>query len=239
MNDRKLSATDSALRQRITKLSVHIPCGGLRGPLGARWQSCWDEDSPEKWEGCDVSHETDLCIICFKGTAGGTSRWSWLACKDCLAVNNALEWAWGYRPLALGRHSLMNGIGVRGDAPPEVRERQLARLVEFARGDRLRDWRTQEYRRLADVFDPLADVPLTVWQARHSPSRPASVDAFERLLGTTLPERTRAMLGGNPQFVFRKPPDSVADPRNHLAEREQRLKAAEARGWSDDRQSPP
>jgi hypothetical protein len=88
----------------------------------------------------------------------------------------------------------MNGIGVRGDAPPEVRERQVAQLVEFARGDRLREWRTQEYRRLADVFDPLSDVPLTVWQARHIPSRPASVDAFERLLGTTLPERTRPRL---------------------------------------------
>lgn len=112
-----------------------------------------------------------------------------------------------------------------------MRERQIARLVEFARGDRLREWRRQEYRRLADVFDPLADVPLTVWQVRHVPGRSASVHAFERLLGTTLPERARAMLDGNPQFVVPKPLDSVADPRNYLAEREQGRKAAEARGW--------
>jgi hypothetical protein len=33
MTERKLSATDAALRERITELSVHIPCGGLRDPL--------------------------------------------------------------------------------------------------------------------------------------------------------------------------------------------------------------
>ena len=59
MTERKLSATDAALRERITELSVHIPCGGLRGPLqrrspahpelSVRWQSCPDEDSLEKW----------------------------------------------------------------------------------------------------------------------------------------------------------------------------------------------
>ena len=56
-----------------------------------RWQSCRDEDSPEKWEDCDVSRQYDLCIICFRATAGGISRGAWLACKDCRAVNKALE----------------------------------------------------------------------------------------------------------------------------------------------------
>jgi hypothetical protein len=60
MTERKLSATDAALRERITELSVHIPCGGIRGPFKryrlayppepVTWQSCADEDSPEKWE---------------------------------------------------------------------------------------------------------------------------------------------------------------------------------------------
>ena len=175
MQERKLSDTDAAVRERITELSVHIPCGGLRGPLQrksqayphlpARWQSCQCEDSSEKWEGCDVSRQFDLCIICFRATAGGTSRWAWLACDDCRAVNSAIESRWGFRPFALGRHSLMNGIGVRGGSPPDVMEKQIARLAEFAKGDgRLRDWRTQEYSRLASRFDPLADIPLRVWQ---------------------------------------------------------------------------
>jgi hypothetical protein len=194
MTEWNLSATDAALRQRTTELSVHIPCGGLRGPmqrrsqsyphLPVRCQSCQCEDSPEKWEGCDVSRQFDLCIICFRATAGGTSRWSWLACDNCRAVNKAIESSRGVRPFALGRHSLMNGIGVRGGSPPEVQEAQIARLAAFAKGDdRLRDWRRQEYSRLASKFDPLADIPLRVWQQEWAPGKAASVDAFERLLG--------------------------------------------------------
>lgn len=194
MTERKLSATDAALRERITTLSVHIPCGLLRGPLRAGnfapWQSCPDEDAPEKWEGCDVSREYDLCIICCRATAGGTSRWAWLACEDCRAINAALERTWGVRPLALGRHSLMNGIGIRGGASPEVVTQQTARLVEFARGvGRLRDWQRQEYRRLAVEFDPLADIPLRIWQQKRPPGRRASADAFSRLLDRELPLR--------------------------------------------------
>jgi hypothetical protein len=98
--------------------------------------------------------------------------------------------AWGFRPLALGRHSLMNGIGVRGGAPPEVQKRQVDQLAAFA-GNRqqLRDWGRQEYRRLAAEFDPLADIPLGDWQEQWPPGRRASADAFSRLLGRELPLR--------------------------------------------------
>lgn len=200
MTEQKLSAADAALRQRLSELSVHIPCGGLRGPVRRRdpwhpgtrilWQSCRDEDSPEVWEYADVSQERDLCMICFRGTAGGPSRWAWLACEDCRAVNAAIESAWGVRPFRLGRHSIMNGVGVRAGSPPHVRSEEIARLVEFARGDgRLRGWRTTEYRRLAGTFDPLADVSLREWQQDWPPSRKASADAFSRLLRLELPLR--------------------------------------------------
>lgn len=198
MTQRPWSATDAVLRERITELSVHIPCGGLRGPLQrrspshpdrpVRWQSCRDEDHPVKWDDADVSREHDLCIICFRGTAGGRSRWSWLACDNCRSVHAAVESVWGFRPFALGRHSLMNGIGVRGGAPPEVRDQQIARLAEFGRCDnRLRAWRTYEYQRLADSFDPFADIPLRLWQQQWPPSRLASRDAFARLIGPDFP----------------------------------------------------
>jgi hypothetical protein len=181
MTEKKLSTNDAALRDRITELSVHIPCGRLRGPVQhrGRWQSCPDEDRLERWEGCDVSRARDLCIVCFKGTAGGTSRWAWLGCANCLAVNAALG-----KPPALDRHSLMNGIGIRATASPEVVKQQTARLTAFAKGDgRLKDWRRNEYRRLAAEFDPLADIPLRIWQQQWPPSRAASADAFSRLLG--------------------------------------------------------
>ncbi|MCV7101099.1 hypothetical protein [Mycobacterium palustre] len=197
MTEQKLSATDAALRKRITELSVHIPCGGLRGPvpttckwesLHGRWQSCADEDSPAKWGGCDVPRALDLCIVCCRGTAGGTTRWSWLACADCLAVNEALESAWGFRPLALGRHSLMNRIGVRAGSSAQIREAQITQLMGFFEHvQRLHDWEKQEYARLASRFDPLADVPLRVWQQEWPPGRDASWDAFSRLIGLEPP----------------------------------------------------
>jgi hypothetical protein len=191
MTDRQLSATDAAVRARIKELSVHIPCGRLRGPvplackwheLHRCWQSCPDEDSPETWVGWDVSRAFDLCIICVRATAGGPSRWSWLACDDCTAVNSLLESKWGFRPFALGRHSLMNNIGVRLGASPEVRAQQMARLTEFAKSvGSLRRWHRGEYLRLASRFDPLADVPLHVWHQQWAPGRDASWDAFSRL----------------------------------------------------------
>jgi hypothetical protein len=129
-----------------------------------------------------------VCIICFRATAGGISRWAWLACKDCRAVNTALESAWGFSPFAIGRHSLMNGIGVRGGVSPEVRKRQIERLAAFGRGDdRLREWRRRDYRRLAGRFDPVADLPLRVWQQEWLPGPSASVDAFSRLTGLEMP----------------------------------------------------
>lgn len=140
------------------------------------------------WGDSDVSRERDLCIICLRATAGGRTRWSWLACEDCRAVNSAVETAWGFRPFALGRHSVMNGIGVRAAAPPEVQQRQVERLADFAGGiGRLLEWRKHEYRLLADHFEPQADVPLRVWQQEWPPGPRASRDAFARLIGPEYP----------------------------------------------------
>lgn len=189
MPEHIITPTDAAVRRRVDALSVHIPCGGIRGPVRRgerpRWQSCRCEDHPVRWDGADVSREHDLCIVCFRATAGGPSRWAWLACRDCRAVNAEIAEVWGFAPLRLGRHSLMHGVGVRADAQPHIRGEEAARLTEFARGDvRLRDWRRTEYPRLASHFDPLADVPLTVWTREHPGDPEASRDAFARLIAS-------------------------------------------------------
>jgi len=175
----------AVLRQQITELSVHIPCGRLRGPVGGpggRWQSCQCEQSPEVWPGSDVPREIDLCIVCARGAAGGTSRWAPIGCTHCRAVNISLGTDLGYRPLALGRHSLINGIGVRGGSPPVEQEHQTARLMQFQGHHRaLWAWYREEFARLAAVFDPQADVPLRSWQQQWPPSRDASEDAIRRM----------------------------------------------------------
>jgi hypothetical protein len=133
-----------------------------------------------------VSREKDLCVICLRATAGGVSRWSWLACADCRAINDELGARSGTRPFALGRHSIMNGVAVRGGQSPQVTESQISRLLEFGNGggrSRLEAWREEEYHRLANAFDAGADVPLRVWQQQWPPGPATSLDTFRRLLG--------------------------------------------------------
>jgi hypothetical protein len=103
---------------RPWRLSVHLPCVHLRGWAG-RDQGCPCEPS-EPWPGCDVSRAQELCLVCARGTAGGTTRWSWLACTSCRAVERSLQ-AWlGMRVLPLGRHSIMNGVALAvAEASPE------------------------------------------------------------------------------------------------------------------------
>jgi len=189
MTDQELSPADAALRERITELSVHIPCGGIRGPLQqpsaayphlpVKWQSCRHEDSAQRWAGHDISREYDLCIICCKATAGGSTRWSWLACENCRTLNHELGET-GIGVLPLGRHSLMNGHAISGGANIEEQAARMAQFVERQR--RLHTWRDREYGRLASDFEADVDVPLRLWQAHWPPSLDASRDAFARLL---------------------------------------------------------
>jgi len=54
--------------------------------------------------------------------------------------------------------------------------------------DRLYEWGDAEARRLAaGVVGPRPDVPLDVWQQLFRPSLTASIDAYERILETSLP----------------------------------------------------
>lgn len=190
MTGKELSASDVALRQRVTELSVHIPCGRLRGPVsGGRWQSCLCEDAPAIWERCSTSREQDLCVICWRATAGGTSRWAWLACEDCRKVNNALARMrdeYGDQPFALTRYSLTAATTGGYGAQPSGPRRPLGWFEDFARGDdRVRRWCEHEYPELASTFDPGADIPLGTWQQQWPPSIEESVNAFGRLLGHT------------------------------------------------------
>lgn len=195
MTDDEITPADAALRERLHEFHVHIPCGGIRGPVpggtcGPRlWQSCRCEDNPVRWPMADVSREADLCTVCLRGTAGGVSRWSWLACENCREVNSAVSRKWGVS-FPLGRHSLMNRAGVRGGASAAERAKQLQRLSGSIGGQmHLWEWRHEEYRRLASRFDPQADVPLRVWQQEYPPSLDASWDAFQRMLGPDVPLR--------------------------------------------------
>lgn len=173
---------------RPWQLTVHLPCARLRGWAG-RVQGCPCEPS-EPWPGCDVSRALDLCSVCARGTAGGVTRWAWLGCTSCRSVERSLQDWLGIRVLPLGRHSIMNGVGLRVAGASEAEAEAFAvRFQGLGLGwERLSAWGHAEARRLADGLDGAGpDVALEAWQEACPPSLAASVDAYQRILGTPLP----------------------------------------------------
>ncbi len=80
----------------------------------------------------------------------------------------------------------MNGVGVQGGSPPEAQREQIAALMKFTKHvQALRDWEKREFARLASRFDPLADVPLSVWQQTLA-ARPRSIAGMRSRVSTGL-----------------------------------------------------
>ncbi len=181
-----------------SQLGVHLPCAWVRGATSYGRQGC-PCDPAEPWRGCDVSRAVDLCEVCARGTAGGTTRFSWLGCQSCRAVEKALQEALGVRVLPLGRHSIMNGVALRVAQAPASDVAAFAVDFEGLAGSwhRLSEWGHAEARRLAATVDgESADVPLAEWEKRLPASLAASVDAYERFLQMPLPDAVRAPLLG-------------------------------------------
>jgi hypothetical protein len=112
-------------------------------------------------------------------------------------VEQALRGWLGIRVLPLGRHSLLNGVGLRvAEASAEQADAFAVQFEGLSLGwDTLFDWGHAEARRLADALvDDAPDVPLTKWQRAYPPSLAASVDAYERILRTPLPDALRERL---------------------------------------------
>lgn len=195
--ERPVSDADRQLRRTNKELVVHTACGQIRGPVRElfpectcksdreTWQSCRCEDEPVRWAACDVSRKTDLCIVCARGTAGGTSRWAWLACAFCRKVNTRLRDA-GCGVLAVGRHSLLNGVSITGDLNPKETAAAIGTMMKMSGSwDALFKWFPGEVARLAQSqgWSHSADIPFRTWREQLPPSYEHSVDAVSRLIG--------------------------------------------------------
>lgn len=180
----------------VKELSVHVDCAGVRGPLPLsfvgdvsgveRRQHCSCEGEFEKWPDTDVSQLYALCALCQRGLAGGVTRWSWLACRLCRDVNSGFAATDGSRPLALGRHSIMNMVRAKAQSV-ETEERVRA----FVFTNRVQEklglwaWHKLEVRKMAQLrgWKSDDDIPLRLWQETFRASAGASVDAFRRFTG--------------------------------------------------------
>ena len=166
------------------QLWIHVRCGQLRGTTRLGEQRCPCQPSQDRWPDCDVNEVAQLCVVCVRGSGGGPTRWSWLACLNCRQINDSLGSRLGRRPLPLGRHSLMNGIGHLVADPDDASIRGFAIAVaEMSVGyDRLMRWRVHEVQRLASAAGMPEVVLLAGWRHQFPPHREASASAYSRLL---------------------------------------------------------
>lgn len=159
---------------------------GVEPPQDLLCTTCWTvpacahHPDPTQSTHPERSQPHHLCVLCARTWAPLHSRWSWLACPNCRAVNQAIRQAYGTF-LPLGRHSIVNGAAVDLSEPdPRIRARQRARLEDVVQGmGSWRNWKRQQADRIQATRMPLEyraaeRIPTDVWVAHAQPSWEAS-----------------------------------------------------------------
>ena len=130
----------------ISTLTICRTCAGIAGLppwMGYNEQACYcHRDGQRPWSDKDFNEYTVLCWCCQLEAIASGSRWDSYFCKRCRGHIDAFHAVVGASFIPRGRHSLMNGIGVRDpDAADQIRA-----LADFAVGmagfqDVMRNWR--------------------------------------------------------------------------------------------------
>ena len=159
------------------------PIRGLhRGPQRC---SC-EEQVSRKDVSLDCPSGFHLCYICARTKVGGTSRWSWEACNFCLTANSGTHKKFGFS-LALGRHSIMNGISIPLREKITADDQRVVDLLNFANFSvALSDWGILRARQLFESvpeWEPLKVVSLEDWQKKFKSSRETSLAALKNYYG--------------------------------------------------------
>lgn len=149
------------------KLFVCTTCFELTS-CGAGMQTCLCEET-KSYSGIDCPRGLILCHMCATTKAGGTSRWSWHACESCLRFNRYMARTYEFS-LPLGRHSIMNSIGVPLKASKDDQEKAIEAMLEFINtSGSLAAWGKLQARALFEEVHSwrhLEHVPLETWQEK-------------------------------------------------------------------------
>ncbi len=121
------------------------------------------------YPGVDCSSGFHLCYMCAASVAGGTGRYSWNVCESCLKFNRWLGSKYGVS-LPLGRHSIMNGLGIPMHAKKRVQEEAAKELLHFIDvAGSISDWGTLQARILFESVPMWRKEPYIkrdVWEAK-------------------------------------------------------------------------
>ena len=141
--------------------------------LGQGMQSCRCVEY-KAYPGVDCPSGYHLCYVCAAVVAGGESRWSWNACESCLKFNRSLKSKYGVS-LSLGRHSIMNSIGIPISASPEEQEKAIEQMIKFInQSQSLEDWALLQARTLFESvpsWQKMHYIPRAQWEAKFALSK--------------------------------------------------------------------
>ncbi len=180
-------------------LQLCLTCFRLRGEFEGKQHRCGcvprdDRWRERVWPNSDIPALVDLCNLCARDTMKSGSRYTWLVCDECLAVNRTVGrvlGSTGRGALPVGRHSIMNGVRFGGG---DLGDAEISALAEWFLGltkvwRRLMDWGPEEAERLNTMLGDVGEaVSLPVWLDKFPGGVGASADAFCRFVEYDLPE---------------------------------------------------
>ena len=123
------------------------------------------EKEQAKWEGYDYNQTLTLCYCCGAEQLRSGSRWSVWFCESCNKRVREFNQAMGVSLIPIGRHSLMNGIGL--ELGPTVSKIKIKETIDDfhqlgARIDYLERWRriVKSHNWRSARLDPEQDISL-------------------------------------------------------------------------------
>jgi hypothetical protein len=181
--------------ETYTRLELCCTCLQLRGPFYDefnrcdRVQPCACDPVQSLWNAYDYNKVAELCRCCAAECVRSGSRWSLFFCKGCnervVAHNNRV----GRCVIPIGRHSIMNGVSLRG-ADTADRQRVKVFTEDLVRSTSSIDqvWehhRTHLTRVVVSLRAPPGAIPLAVY-IEHARSPSANAEAFAALLSIVI-----------------------------------------------------
>jgi len=187
------------LKESCSSFIICGSCSALRGTWSHQGRQLQQEcdcvysrvrqglqPAPARWPAHDFNEVATLCYCCGAELLHSGSRWSVWFCEECKKRVRALNGRYQRCAIPIGRHSLMNGFGLRGNdaqVPAAVEQFVLCvRALQDSTG-LLGEWASAIVAETARArgFQEGADVPLLDYLNAlvHSPAD--KVRAFERL----------------------------------------------------------
>lgn len=168
-------------------LSLCTSCFALSDLSKQSSQRCrCEEQIPVNLGMLDCPSGLVLCYICARAVAGGFGRYSWNACKSCRSVNSGMS-EWLGVSLPLGRHSIMNGIGISMSATRPEFESGASALIAFSQKSMaLSDWGHLQTRALFESVPAWAErkvITVIEWEKKFKATKKHSRAAFAAYYG--------------------------------------------------------